>query len=156
VFDYSRPDLADQILAATRGQPVKYVVDCVSAESTLQQVAKVVGRGSIVSLLLPIKEGSAVTGAPGARMWMELPQDRNPFSEGVETVGTRTFTFQENPVVKETLLPRILPKLLAEGLIKPSRVRLIENGALKERAETALDLLRNNKISGEKVVVKVV
>lgn len=94
VFDYSQSNLSDQILASTHGQPVKYVVDCVAAESTLQQVAKVVGKGSIVSILLPIKEGATVTGTPGGAMWMELPKDRNPFPEGVELVGTKTFTYQ--------------------------------------------------------------
>lgn len=94
VFDYSQSNLSDHILASTHGQPVKYVVDCVAAESTLQQIAKVVGKGSIVSILLPIKEGSTVTGASGGAMWMELPKDRNPFPEGVELVGTKTFTYQ--------------------------------------------------------------
>jgi NADPH:quinone reductase-like Zn-dependent oxidoreductase len=95
VFDYSQDDLSDQILASTNGQLVKYAVDCVTAEVTLQKIAKVVGKGSIVALLLPIKEGSTVTGAgPGGQMWSELPEDRNPFPREVELVGTKTFTYQ--------------------------------------------------------------
>jgi len=31
----------------------------------------------------------------------------------------------------------------------------MDEGTLKERVATGLDLLRNNKVSGEKVVVKV-
>jgi len=57
--------------------------------------------------------------------------------------------------MKENLMPRIVPELLKKGLIQPNRVRLLEKGSLKDRAAEALDLLRNNKISGEKVVVKV-
>jgi hypothetical protein len=52
-------------------------------------------------------------------------------------------------------MPKILPSLLESGIIKPNRVRLIDQGSFKERVATGLDLLRNNKISAEKVVVKV-
>lgn len=52
-------------------------------------------------------------------------------------------------------MPKILPSLLESGLIRPSRVRLLDEGSFKERVSIGLDLLRNNKISGEKVVVKV-
>ena len=51
-------------------------------------------------------------------------------------------------------MPKILPDLLAKGLIKPNCMRLLAEGTLKERAAVALDLLRHNKLSGEKLVVK--
>jgi hypothetical protein len=52
-------------------------------------------------------------------------------------------------------MPKILPQLLASGIIQPNRVRLLEQGTFKERVATGLDLLRNNKVSGEKIIVKV-
>lgn len=52
-------------------------------------------------------------------------------------------------------MPQILPALLEAGHIKPARVRLMDEGSFKERVGTGLELLRENKISGEKVVVKV-
>jgi hypothetical protein len=52
-------------------------------------------------------------------------------------------------------MPKILPQLLAEGIIQPNRVRLLDQGTFKERVAVGLDLLRNNKVSGEKVVVKI-
>ena len=52
-------------------------------------------------------------------------------------------------------MPKILPELLQKGLIQPNRVKLLDQGTLKERVEIGLDLLRNNKVSGEKVVVKI-
>lgn len=52
-------------------------------------------------------------------------------------------------------MPKILPQLLADKLIQPSRVRLFQNGTFKERAEEALDLIRHNKISGEKAIIRV-
>ena len=57
--------------------------------------------------------------------------------------------------MKENLMPKILPQLLADKLIQPSRVRLFQNGTFKERAEEALDLIRHNKISGEKAIIRV-
>ncbi len=52
-------------------------------------------------------------------------------------------------------MPKILPALLETGHVKPSRVRLIKEGSFKERVGIGLDLLRNNKVSGEKVVVEI-
>lgn len=53
-------------------------------------------------------------------------------------------------------MPIALPKLLEGGQLKANRIKLLDQGSFKERVETGLDLLRNNKISGEKVVVKVI
>lgn len=52
-------------------------------------------------------------------------------------------------------MPKILPALLAEGLIQPNRVRLLKEGSFKARVETGLDLLRRNAVSGEKIVVQI-
>ena len=52
-------------------------------------------------------------------------------------------------------MPKIFPSLLEKGVLEPNRVRLLKNGTFKERVEEGLDLLRNNKISGEKVVVEI-
>jgi hypothetical protein len=56
---------------------------------------------------------------------------------------------------KENLLPKVLPELLARKVIKPNRVKLIAEGSFESRVATGLDLLRHNKVSGEKVVIKV-
>ncbi|KIJ54027.1 hypothetical protein M422DRAFT_25016 [Sphaerobolus stellatus SS14] len=153
LFDYADHELSSKILSANKGKPIKYVVDCISAESTLKQIAPVVAERSLVGLLLPIKEGSSLT--TSGEMWLVLPDEKNPFAKGVECIGVKTFTYQNNEFMKENLMPRIVPELLEKGLIKPNRVRLLEEGSLKERAEVALDLLRHNKISGEKVILKV-
>lgn len=52
-------------------------------------------------------------------------------------------------------MPKILPQLLETRVIQPNRVRLLNEGTFKERVEKALDLFRNNKISGEKVVITI-
>ena len=52
-------------------------------------------------------------------------------------------------------MPITLPKLLSENLIKPNRVKLLDHGDFLTRTKDALDLYRQNKISGEKLVVKI-
>jgi len=52
-------------------------------------------------------------------------------------------------------MPKIVPRLLEDGLIKPNRIRLLHQGPLEERVAIGLALLRNNQIRGEKLVVKV-
>lgn len=51
-------------------------------------------------------------------------------------------------------MPKILPQLLESKLLRANPVRLFKDGPLKERVEEGLDLLRKNKISGEKVVIE--
>ena len=52
-------------------------------------------------------------------------------------------------------MPKIVPRLLEDGLIKPNKIRLLDQGTFEERVGLGLDLLRSNKVRGEKVVVKV-
>ncbi|KIM70028.1 hypothetical protein SCLCIDRAFT_101364 [Scleroderma citrinum Foug A] len=152
-IDYRSPDMADQIIRAAGGK-VELVMDCISAEGTLKRVAQVVQSNAKVALLLPVKEGDSVITESG-RAWMELPPDRNPFEEGVEVIGVRTFLYQENEYLKERLMPEILAQLLKDGLIQPSRIRMFDQGTFLERALAALELMGSGKVSGEKVVVKV-
>jgi len=42
--------------------------------------------------------------------------------------------------MKQELAPKIVPDLLAKGIIKPSRVRLLEGGGFKDRVAQGLDL----------------
>lgn len=53
-------------------------------------------------------------------------------------------------------MPKLLPKLLATKALKPNRIRLFKesDGPLLERVKTALDLFRENKVSGEKVIIE--
>jgi hypothetical protein len=54
-------------------------------------------------------------------------------------------------------MPKILPDLLAQGNIEPNRVRLLDSRqkSLKDRVQEGMELLRENRVSGEKVVVKI-
>ncbi|KXN88146.1 hypothetical protein AN958_07605 [Leucoagaricus sp. SymC.cos] len=61
----------------------------------------------------------------------------------------------KDPVLKEKLMPVILPELLEKELIQPTCFRLTDQGNLQQRVEQALDLFRNSKVSGEKLVIKI-
>ncbi|KAF8216896.1 chaperonin 10-like protein [Mycena galopus ATCC 62051] len=155
VFDYASPTLSAEIARALGGDgKVALALDAITAEGTLARIAPVLRPEGTIALLLPIKAGDTVA-VGEAPMYWEIPAERNPFAAGTTIKYVRTFSYAQNAYLKENLMPTILPALLASGLIQPNRVRLLEEGTLKERVAAGLDLLRNNKVSGEKVVVKV-
>jgi hypothetical protein len=57
--------------------------------------------------------------------------------------------------MRENLFSKVLPPLLASGTIQPNKVRLLDEGSLKDRVVKGLGLLRDNKVSGEKLIVKI-
>ncbi|KAJ7463397.1 chaperonin 10-like protein [Mycena galericulata] len=155
VFDYNGPTLAADIGSAVGGDgKIALAYDSITAEGTLAKIAQVISPQGTVALLLPIKEGNKVA-VGEAPMHMQIPSGRSPFLPETKVVGVRTFQYRDNEYLNANLMPKILPELLASGIIQPNRVRLLDQGSLKDRVETGLDLLRNNKISGEKVIVKV-
>jgi len=62
---------------------------------------------------------------------------------------------EQNPVFKELLQSEIMPTLLAEGVVKPNKYRIIEGKTLLERAQRAMDALRRKEVSGERLVWRV-
>lgn len=48
-----------------------------------------------------------------------------------------------------------MPAMLARGLVRPNKQRVVEGETLLERAEKALSLLRDQAVSGEKLVWRV-
>lgn len=55
---------------------------------------------------------------------------------------------------REKLSTEIVPTLLAQGVVRPNRYRVIEGETLLERASKALDIIREG-VSGEKLVWRV-
>ncbi|KAI6031306.1 hypothetical protein BKA83DRAFT_30733 [Pisolithus microcarpus] len=149
-IDYRVPDMADRTIRAAGGK-VQLAMDCITAEGTMKRVAQVVRPKARVALLLPIKEGDSLVPESG-KMWMAVPSDRNPFGEDIKVMGVRTFLYQDNEYMKEKLMPEILPQ---RTLIKPSQIRMFNQGTFLERTLAALELVRSGKVSGEKVVVQV-
>lgn len=48
-----------------------------------------------------------------------------------------------------------MPAMLAQGIVKPNRQRIIEGETLLERAQKAMDALRRKEASGERLVWRV-
>ena len=48
-----------------------------------------------------------------------------------------------------------MPALLAEGIVKPNRTKIVEGKTLLARAQKAIDMLRRKEVSGERLVWKV-
>lgn len=61
----------------------------------------------------------------------------------------------QNEFFKWHLQPDIVPELLAKGIIEPNRQRIVEGATLLERAQNALNLLRERAPSGERLVWRV-
>jgi len=158
LFDYNSSTLVDDINKAAGGpDKITLAVDCIAAEKTLGILAKVLSPTGNVALLLPIKEGDTLNNGPDDKLYMDLPlpENLNPFQKKTNVIGVKTFFYQQDEVLKEKLLPVILPDLLQKGLIQPTRFRVMDQGGLQERVEEALDLFRHNKVSGEKLVIKI-
>jgi hypothetical protein len=62
---------------------------------------------------------------------------------------------KQNELFKEHLQPTIMPTLLASGVVKPNRQRIVEGATLLERAQKAMDALRRKEVSGERLVWRV-
>ncbi|KAJ6581935.1 GroES-like protein [Mycena capillaripes] len=154
-FDYASPTLVADIASAVGGDgKIALAMDAISTVNTIAKIAEVMSPTGTVALLIPIKEGDTVAVGEAPMHWT-IPEGRNPFPAETKVVYVRTFEYAQNEYLKYNLMPGILPDLLKLDIIQPNRVRLLDQGSLKERVETGLDLLRNNKVSGEKVVVKV-
>jgi hypothetical protein len=48
-----------------------------------------------------------------------------------------------------------MPTLLAEGIVKPNKVKIVEGKTLLERAQKAMDALRRKEQSGERLVWRI-
>jgi NADPH:quinone reductase-like Zn-dependent oxidoreductase len=90
VFDYNSPTLVDEIQKAAGGK-VQLALDCVSAESTLSIVSRVISPQGTLALLLPIKEGSSVA---GTKLYTQLPEATNPFEKSVNIIYVTSLTYQ--------------------------------------------------------------
>lgn len=58
---------------------------------------------------------------------------------------------QNSEFFREKLASQIMPEVVAQGIVRPQRYRVIEGKTMLERCEKALDALRDG-VSGEKLV----
>ncbi|KAJ7509826.1 chaperonin 10-like protein [Mycena galericulata] len=151
VLDYNSATLGADVAAAAGGDgKIALALDAISATGTIARVAPLMRAESTLALLMPIKDGDAVA-VGDASLLSEIPPTRNPFPPETKIAYVRTFfKYRENEYLWDNLMPKILPELLAAGIIQPNRVRLLDQGTLKERVAVGLDLLRITRSAGRK------
>ncbi|KAK4692377.1 hypothetical protein P7C71_g4812, partial [Lecanoromycetidae sp. Uapishka_2] len=154
VIDYNEPFVPAQISVAAGDKGVNLVLDCIGSQSgSLAPIAKIAEKGTKIAVLLPvIVRDASETEAPEYAMDVESAAD---WQDGVEVRGVRTHFYQENAFFKEHLQPTIMPQMLAMGIVKPNRQRIVEGEMLLDRAQKAMDLLRKKEVSGERLVWRV-
>jgi NADPH:quinone reductase-like Zn-dependent oxidoreductase len=139
-FDYNDPECAAKIKAHTKGN-LKYVWDTIALEPTAKLCAEVIspgGRyGAILNVKLPrddVKETSSMaytaTGEPTEKPFFKSHDNRADFE-----------------FMKKWM--KAVDGILAEGKLKvhPPKV-----GKGLEEIPAGLDLMRNDKVSGQKLV----
>lgn len=176
-FDYRKDDVVDQILEFVNNKPepkLPYIIDCIgSLEGTLKPLSKLAQRGSTVAVMLPliIKDATAEDEP-------EYEMDTSKvlvgqWADGVDVRGVRTHFYlsvsypqpptlqtyesniSQNEFLKENAQPKIIPALLKDGIITPNRYRVLEGSTAVERAQKAVDILRNKEVSGERLVWRI-
>ncbi|KAH7163356.1 chaperonin 10-like protein [Dactylonectria estremocensis] len=153
-FDYRKADVTDSIRAHVDYVP--YIIDCIGQlEGTLRPLTRVAEKGSKVAIMMPaiIRDATDVQEPEYSMDVSELLPGQ--WKDGVELIGVRTFFYEDNEFYKWHLQPDIVPALLESGIIKPNKQRIIEGDTLLERAQKALNLLRERAPSGERLVWRV-
>ncbi|KAL1839845.1 hypothetical protein VTJ49DRAFT_1076 [Mycothermus thermophilus] len=157
-FDYRKAGVVEEILqyaaaaadgnGGEDGPQVPFIVDCIgSRDGTLRPLSRIAEKGSRVAIMLPIIN---VQAAEGQRPEFEMDATKvlpGEWAEGVE--------LRDNEFLRDHLQPEIIPELLKSGAIRPNKVRIVEGDTVLDRAQKALDLLRDGTVSGEKLVWRV-
>ncbi|KAH8157797.1 hypothetical protein CIB48_g10448 [Xylaria polymorpha] len=163
IYDYRNPTVVEDLLKSAQGRQAPafpLIVDCIgSQQGTLTSLSKVAQSGSTVAVMLPVilKHSSNET-APEYSMDASASIEWAP---GVNVLGVRTHFYwkltpdaPQNDMFREKLQTEIMPTLLEQGIVKPNRYRIVEGETLLERANKALNVMREGA-SGEKVIWRV-
>ncbi|KAI1304381.1 GroES-like protein [Xylaria venustula] len=156
VYDYKSPTVVEDLLRSAQGgsgPAFPLIVDCIgSQERTLTPLSQIAQSGSIVAVMLPVilKHASDDT-APEYSM---TAGDSVAWATGVTVAGVRTHFYWKNELFREKLQTEMMPTLLAQGVVRPNRYRVVEGQTLLERATKGLDAMREGA-SGEKVIWRV-
>ncbi|KAF6817499.1 zinc-binding dehydrogenase [Colletotrichum sojae] len=157
-FSYRDADVAEKILACVGEQGVPFILDCIgSVEGTLRPLTKIARSGTKVAVMLPVIVRDA-TEEVEPEYEMDVSKVLvSEWTEGVELRGVRTHFYlaEQNEFFKEKLQREIVPKLLEDGIIRPNKQKIVEGATMLERAQRAIELLRQRDPSGERLVWRV-
>lgn len=156
-FDYRDEGVISRIKSAVG--PIPFILDCIgSLHNSMVPLTQLAARGSKVAILLPvIVRDSTATTQPEYSMDVveEVQKVNSPWAEGVDARGVRTHFYLDNKLFADKLQSEIMPSALSEGWVVPNKRRIVEGKTLLERAQKALDLLRDKAVSGERLVWRV-
>lgn len=173
-FDYRKPGVEQKILDYAGDIAIPHILDCIgSVRGTLEPLTKIAKKGSTVAAMLPVIVKDA---SKDEEPVYELDISKvlpGRWAEGVTVRGARTHFYLQvsfspsldaghvinkhvqNEFFKDKLQPEIIPALVAQGVIKPNKFRIVQGETALERAQKALDLLRERTVSGERLVWKI-
>lgn len=157
-FNYRDADVVQRILASTP-HGIPFILDCIgSLYGSVAPLTKIASSGSKVAILLPVivRDATAeVAPEYGMDVVAAASSIGSPWAEGVDARGVRTHHYLDNKLFAEKLQSEIMPAALRQGWVKPNKVRVVEGDTLLERAQKAMDLLRDRAVSGERLVWRV-
>ncbi|KAF2703635.1 GroES-like protein [Pleomassaria siparia CBS 279.74] len=155
VFDYRSSSIVSDIVdAAEKTGGVKWTLDCIgSQEGSMKPISQIVKSSSRVAILLPvIVLNSNENQDPVYSMDVQAAAE---WQDGVDVRGVRTHSYLHNEFFKYHLQPDIMPTMLKERIVEPNAQRIIEGKTMLERAQKAMDTLRSQEASGERLVWRV-
>ena len=95
-FDYNSSTVVEDIAVAIGGDgKALLALDCISTDSTLQLLAKIISPLGKLAILLPIKEGTSVTGGLDEEMYWDINYEKTPIPKETQVIGVRTFLYLE-------------------------------------------------------------
>lgn len=158
LFDYrGAGDVVERVrdFVKSDGGEIGYALDCIGGlEGSVRPVSRIVeAEGCKVAILLPVIVRDAAPGViPAYEMDVEKCAD---WKEGVIPLGVRTHFWMDNKFLAENLETEIVPWALEERIIEPNDQVLVEGEKLLERAQKALDMLRDKQVSGGRLVWRI-
>ncbi|KAI5926486.1 GroES-like protein [Camillea tinctor] len=155
-LDYRSPTIVDELrnIQPDGSTPIyPMIVDCIGSQAgSLKPISEIAQAGTTVAVMLPvILKHASDTDAPEYSMDASTSAS---WVDGVNVRGVRTHFYWKNEMFREKLQLDIVPTLLAQGVVKPNRYRVIEGKTLLDRATKALDEMRKG-VSGEKLIWRV-
>jgi hypothetical protein len=171
-FDYRDADVEDEITsfvgsrhtasasasATARPASIAFILDCIgSLKGSVLPISRIVKPegGAKVAILLPIIVKDAAEGVTPVYEMDVLDAADWPTAGGVEPVGVRTYFYLDNAFLKDKLQSEIMPAVLAMGIVEPNDQLIVEGDTMLERAEKALKMLRDKKVSAQRLVWRV-
>lgn len=159
-FDYrsrTNRDVVDQIKEFIKadGEEVAYIYDCIgSLEGSVKPCARIAEtQGCKVAILLPVIIKDAAVGVkPEFEMDVTTCAE---WKEGVVASGVRTHFWMDNKELAEVLQTEIMPWALEAEVVEPNEQVMVEGKTMLERAERALSMLREKKVSGGRLVWRI-